>query len=292
MAYRTRELHPEFGIEIEGVDLSAPLSARQFARIRALYDQHSVALIRGQSLEPAAQVEFLKRFGRPKISQRKEFHLDGTPEIGKVGNTKNADGTPAAFLDRHGDLWHTDTSSDSHIDAVTMLYCVKTPPEGGDTLFCSMHNALETLPMPLRERIEGRTVVHSFNKHNDALLAKNKGSAKPLSEEDRAKWPDRVHQVIQEHPVTGREHYFVSPTLVEAFSGLDAEESAALAEDLIAHATAAERVYRHEWKVGDLVFWDNRAAMHSATPARSYDHAGGGERLMHRAYAYTNQLER
>src|SRR5688500_13603760 len=96
-AYKTRELHPEFGIEIEGVDLSAPLSTAQFARIRALYDAHSVVSIRGQHLTPEAQVAFLKRFGQPKLSQRKEFHLEGTPEIGKVGNVKNPDGTPAAF---------------------------------------------------------------------------------------------------------------------------------------------------------------------------------------------------
>ena len=128
------------------------------------------------------------------------------------------------------------------------------------------------------------TVVHSFNKHNDALLAKNKGSAKALSDEDRAKWPDRVHQVVQSHPVTGRRHYFVSPTLVKTFSGVEEIESAALALELIAHATQDARVYRHQWRIGDLVFWDNRASMHSATPANY----AGGERLMHRAYAYTN----
>jgi len=277
-------LHPHFGVEIEGCDLSAPLSDAQFAEIRSLYDKHSVVAIRGQHLTPLEQVAFLRRFGTPKISQRKEFHLEGTPEIGKVGNTKNPDGTPAAFLDRVGDLWHTDTSSDSHIDAVTMLYCVKTPAEGGDTLFCSMHAAYDTLPAALRERIEGLTVVHSFNKHNDALLAKNKGSAKPLSAGDRAKWPDRVHEVVQSHPVTGRRHYFVSPTLVTTFRGLDENQSACLAVELIDHATQAGRVYRHKWRVGDLVFWDNRASMHSATPANY----GGEERLMHRAYAYTN----
>ncbi len=285
LRYTTRPLHPDFGIEIEGCDLSQPLSDAQFGEIRLLYDKHSVVAIRGQHLSPSAQVAFLRRFGTPKISQRKEFHLAGAPEIGKVGNTKNPDGTPAAFLDRVGDLWHTDTSSDSHIDAVTMLYCVQTPAEGGDTLFCSMHAAYDTLQAAMRGKIADLTVVHSFNKHNDALLAKNKGSARPLSAEDRAKWPDRVHKVVQSHPVTGRPHYFVSPTLVTTFSGLDEDQSAALADELISHATQAGRVYRHKWRGGDLVFWDNRAAMHSATPA-NYK---GGERLMHRAYAYTNR---
>jgi taurine dioxygenase len=285
MPYTTRPLHPRLGVEIEGCDLSVPLSDAQFAEIRARFDAHSVVVIPGQRLTPEAQVAFLRRFGEPKISQRKEFHLPGTPEIGKVGNVKNPDGTPAAFLDRVGDLWHTDTSSDAHIDAVTMLYCVRTPEEGGDTLFCSMHDAYDTLPADLRERIAGRTVVHSFNKHNDALLAKNPGSARPLSPEDRARWPDRVHAVVQRHPVTGRTHYFVTPSLAKTFSGMDEPESAELAQALVQHATRAGSVYRHKWRVGDLVFWDNRAAMHSATPANYR----GGERLMHRAYAYTNR---
>ena len=285
MHYETRPLHPAFGVEILGCDLSLPLTQAQFTSIRTLYDRHSVVAIRGQRLSPDAQVAFLRRFGEPKISQRKEFHLPDTPEIGKVGSVRNADGTPAAFLDRAGDLWHTDTSSDSHIDAVTMLYCVKTPPVGGETLFCSMHAAFDALPKALMARIEGRTVVHSFNKHNDALLAKNAGSAKPPSAEDRASWPDRVHEVVQKHPVTGRSHYFVSPTLVKTFSGMREDESAELAHELIEHATRDERVYRYKWRTGDLVFWDNRAAMHSATPAEYR----GGDRLMHRAYAYTNR---
>ena len=275
-------LHPDVGAEVLGCDLGQPLGDEQFQSLLEAYHRHSVVVVRGQSLAAPAQAALLRRFGTPKISQRKEFHVPGTPEIGRVGNTRHPDGTPSAFLDRYGNLWHSDTASDQHVDGVTMLYCVMTPQVGGDTLFASMGRAYETLPAGLKARIDGRTVVHNFNQHNDYLLARNPGSAQPLSAADRARWPDREHDLVQRHPVTGRSLYFISPTLVRGISGYSDEEAQRLSAELVAHATRPEAVYRHKWQVGDLVFRDNRASLHSASPA-DYQ---GGQRLMHRGYAY------
>ncbi len=286
MSITLTPLHPTIGVEIGGCDLSKPLSDEDFQAMLDAYYRCSMVLIRRQQLSAEAQTALLRRFGTPKISQRREFHVPGVPEIGRVGNTKHPDGSPSAFLDRYGNLWHSDTASDNHLDGVTMLYCVKTPKVGGDTLFASSVNAYATLPDALRRRIEGRQVTHSFNKHNDYLLAKNPGSAKPLSAQDRAKWPDRTHDLVQTHPATGRKLYFVSPTLMKKISGYSDVESAELAAALVAHATRPEFVLRHVWRVGDLVFWDNRASLHSASPANY----AGGERLMHRGYAYVQPL--
>ncbi|MBN9429108.1 MAG: TauD/TfdA family dioxygenase [Burkholderiales bacterium] len=284
MPFGLKPLHPDLGVEITGCDLSQPLSDAEFNEILGAYYRYAVVVIRGQNLSAEAQVAFLRRFGTPKISQRKEFHVPGVPEIGRVGNTRHADGTPSAFLDRFGNLWHNDTASDEHIDGVTMLYCVKTPEVGGDTLFASTTRAYETLPDELKARIDGRQVVHNFNKHNDYLLAKNPGSAKPLSAEDRAKWSDRVHALVQTHPVTGKRLFFITPTLVKTIGDYSEPESERLANELVAHATRPGAVLRHKWQVGDLVFWDNRASLHSASPA-NYQ---GGERLMHRGYSYVD----
>ncbi|OWT60178.1 TauD/TfdA dioxygenase family protein [Candidimonas nitroreducens] len=277
-------LHPDVGVQISGCDLSRALPEQDFKALVEAYYRYSVVVIRGQSLTPIQQAVFVRSFGTPKISQRKEFHVAGVPEIGRVGNVKNPDGTPAAFLDRYGDLWHSDTASDDHLDGVTMLYCVETPKVGGDTCFVSLSKAYETLPADLKARIAGRQVTHNFNKHNDYLLARNQGAAKPLSPADRAKWEDRVHDLVQTHPVTGRQLYFISPTLVKTISGYTEVESQELARLLVEHATRPESVYRHKWQVGDLVFWDNRASLHSASPANYV----GGNRLMHRGYAYVD----
>jgi taurine dioxygenase len=165
-----------------------------------------------------------------------------------------------------------------------MLSCVMTPAEGGDTLFCSTQVGWETLPAATQARAEGRQVVHNFNQHNDRLLRMNPGAFKPFTQEERDRWPDRVHDLVQVHPKSGRRHFFVTPTLMKSVSGLDDAEAQALVDELIAHATHPDRVYRHRWRVGDVVLWDNRATLHSATPA-NYK---GGHRLMHRSYAYTS----
>jgi taurine dioxygenase len=279
-----KPLHPDFGVEISGCDLSKPVSEADFQTIKDAFFRYSVVVIHDQKLPAEAQASFLRRFGIPKISQRKEFHAPGVPEIGRLGNTKNPDGTPSAFLDRHGNLWHSDTASDEQerILGVTMLYCVSTPTSGGDTMFTSSVKAFDTLPPDQRSELRPLTVVHNFNKHNDGLLAKNPGSAMPLSAEDRAKWPDREHNLVCIHPVTGKSCLFVTPTLVKKIGDHSETESEKLAEELVAHATRPEAVLRHKWRSGDLVFWDNVAAMHSASPA-NYE---GGERLMHRGYAY------
>lgn len=284
MSLSFKPLHPDVGVQVSGCDLSRVLSDQEFSALVEAYYRYSVVVVRGQSLSPVQQAAFLRGFGTPKISQRKEFHVPGAPEIGRVGNVKNQDGTPAAFLDRYGDLWHSDTASDDHLDGITALYCVKTPEVGGDTCFVSLGKAYETLSADLKARIEGRRVTHNFNKHNDYLLARNQGAAKPLSPEDRAKWEDRVHDLVQTHPVTGRRLYFISPTLVKTISGYTEEESQELAQLLVEHATRPECVYRHKWLPGDLVFWDNHGSLHSASPANY----AGGDRLMHRGYAYVD----
>ena len=276
-------LHPLFGVALAGLDLSGGVSPVALDAIRSALARDSVVVLCGLHLDAARQVDLTRALGTPKISQRKEFHVPGYPEVGRVGNVVHADGTPAAFLDRHGDLWHSDTSSDEKVGGVTLLTCVQNPPSGGDTLFCSVQVSWDGLPPARQAFLEGRKVVHNFNQHNDRLLAKNPGSAQPLSAAERARWPDRVHDLVQVHPVTGRKLWFLTPSLMKSISGLDDSQAEALSNELVTHATAPERVYRHRWQVGDTVLWDNRATLHSATRAEY----GGGWRLMHRSYAYT-----
>jgi len=282
MAFTFEPIHPYLGAEIKGCDFSRALNDEALREILQGFYKYQVLVARDQRLTAPQQVAVLRALGTPKISQRKEFHVPGSPEIGRVGNTKNPDGTPSAFLDRHGDLWHSDTASDIKPDGVTMLYCVSTPEVGGDTCFVSLTHAYQTLPPALKAKIEGRQVTHNFNQHNDYLLAKNPGAAKPLSPEDRAKWQDRIHDLVQTHPHTGLLHYFITPTLMKSISGYSDDEAKQLTQELLEHATQPPAIFRHKWQVGDLVFWDNRATLHSATPANY----AGGERLMHRGYSY------
>lgn len=276
-------LHPDFGVEVRGVDL-AKLDDATFDDIHAAYSTHSALLFRDQFYTPDVQVAFGRRFGLVGIPPRKQFNLPDVPEISVLGNLMNDDGTPAAFFNEMGEEWHSDSSGYENLDGVTFLYCIQTPPEGGETLLCSMTAAWDALSPEQQADMEGRKVLHSWNFHNDKVLKVSK--AKPLSPQERAAIPDRWTDLVQVHPTSGRKLYFISHNLVKHVDDMDETASEAYVMPLVHHATAPERVYTHTWRPGDLLVWDNRATMHTATDVTAYRDA---IRHMHRSYAFTGE---
>jgi taurine dioxygenase len=281
MTLELRPLHREFGAEIIGVDLTQELAPSLFDEIEAAYYEYGLLLFAGQHLGPASQAALTRRFGAPKIAARKEFNDDAHPEVARIGNIR-ANGKPVAFFNRQGVEWHSDSAGRNELDVVTLLYAVEVPRIGGDTMFCSMPVAWETLPTELRQRIDGRHVLHSWNWHNDKVLRLSPGAARPLGPAERAQHPDVRNELVQRHPVTGRALYFVSHNLARTIDGMDEAKTETLVMTLVAHATQKERIYRHRWRAGDLMIWDNRAMMHSATEVGSYE---ADRRLMHRSSA-------
>lgn len=285
MTLTTTPLHAKFGVEVTGLDLSRPLSSDAFAALTELYFHHGLLLLRDQRLDPTTLAAFAARWGTPKLAPRKQFNLPDVPAVMRLGNLRDERGEPLAFFNLQGEEWHSDTAGNAHIDNVTFLYSLEVPASGGgDTMFCSMCEAYATLPAALRARIEGLRVLHSFNHHNDKVLQIGPASARPLTPAERAAYPDVWHELVQVHPMTGRRLYYVSEQLCRRFAGMTEEESAPLVARLIAHATAPERVYQHRWTPGDLLLWDNRAMMHSATTV-DYAHE---RRLLLRASTYTH----
>lgn len=284
MVHMVQRLHPQLGAEVAGVDLSRPVDEASFQALLELYFEHGVLLLRRQTLTPAALAAFSRRWGTPKIAPRRQFNLDEVPEVMLLGNAVDAVGAAKSFFNRQGVEWHSDTAGNLRIDNVTFLYAVEVPKSGGDTMFCSMAAAYEALSPELRQRIEGLRVQHSFNHHNDKVLRLSPGSARPLTPEERAQHPDIWHELVQTHPMSGRRLFFVSQQLCRRFAGMTEDESEDLKDALVRAATEEERVYRHRWAPGDLLLWDNRAMMHSATEV-DYEHE---RRLMLRASTYTN----
>lgn len=284
MIYAQRKLHSQFGVEVTGARLSTALDDASFSTLLDLYFEHGVLLFRGQDLTPATLAAFSRRWGRPKIAPRKQFNDQDIAEVMLLGNVVDDKGQPMAFFNRQGVEWHSDTAGNTHVDNVTFLHAIEVPSVGGDTLFCSMVAAYEALPRDLLHRVEGLRVLHSFNHHNDKVLQLSPGSARPLLPEERAQYPDIWHELVQTHPMNGRRLYYVSEQLCRRFAGMTEAESEPLKEELVRVATAPERVYRHRWAPGDLLLWDNRAMMHSATQI-NYEHE---RRLMLRASTYTD----
>ncbi|MCH9673804.1 MAG: TauD/TfdA family dioxygenase [Gammaproteobacteria bacterium] len=281
MSVELRRLHHAFGMQIEGIDLRR-LDDAEFAWINEQYKMHSLLLFPGQALEPHHQVALGRRFGVPSIPPRQQFNLPNHPEVSILGNSRSEQGEPIGFFNEMGVEWHSDSAGYENLDGVTFLYALTVPPMGGETMFCSMCEAWDALSEAERKDLRGRKVLHSWNYHNDKVMAISAGE--PLSAEQRAQRPDYWTELVQSHPVSGRMLYYLSHNLVKQIDDLDEVESQRLAMRLVDHATAAERVYSHRWCVGDLVLWDNRSLMHSATDVGVYRDA---LRVLHRSYSFT-----
>ena len=279
---------PNFGLEVSGVDLSSPIDDDSFAEILDLYFSHSALLFRDQDLSPQSQARLAHRFGRPKIETRKQFNLKDYPEVSTIGNAKHPDGEDAAFFVRGGFGWHTDGTSACHVDAATFLYAVEVPKVGGDTLLCSTATAYENIPETLKDQLSDLEMLCSFHAHNDLLLEADPDSHIPLTKEERRALPPVWHKIVQVHPVTGRTVLYMNFHPIE-FNSVSLSVGEEWLQEALAVATQEQFVYRHEWKPGDILIWDNHAVLHSGTPTVCYE---SDRRLMHRSFVYTQPTER
>lgn len=279
---------PNFGLEVSGVELSSPIDDDSFSEIRDLYFSHSALLFRDQDLSPQSQARLVHRFGCPKIETRKQFNLKDYPEVSTIGNVKHPDGEDAAFFVRGGFGWHTDGTSACHVDAATFLYAVEVPKVGGDTLLCSTATAYENIPATLKDQLSDLEMLCSFHAHNDPLLEADPDSHIPLTKEERRALPPVWHKIVQVHPVTGRTVLYMNFNPIE-FNSVSLSVGEEWLQEALAVATQEQYVYRHEWKPGDLLIWDNHAVLHSGTPTACYK---SDRRLMHRSFVYTQPTER
>ncbi len=258
------------GVEVEGVDLSAPLSNSAFAALRQAFLDHIVLLFRDQDLTPAQQVAFTARFGpveaHPLASRR---GVDGHPEILVL---ENRPGQPGA----RNDFWHSDISFAERPPLGSVLRAITALEGRGDTIFCNMYAAYDDLSPGLRGMLDGLVALHSA-----APLARrnNEGGndGRPITDVPEP----TAHPVVRTHPDTGRKSLFINDYFTERFADMTIEESRPLIDMLCRRATVPENVYRHRWRAGDVLMWDNRCALHYAV--RDYDDTM--PRLMHRTTA-------
>jgi len=246
---------PILGAEVLGIDLSQPIDGATFGAINDALVKHSVIVIRDQDLSPEALIDFSRRFGPLMVHVLKEALLDGHPEIYKLSNVKKngqAQGRANA-----GQYWHSDLTYEPVPSLGSVLYGIEVPECGGDTLFASTAHAFETLSEPMQAMLEKLTAEHLFANafRGGTNPAARKGD--PLS--DR---PPVVHPVVRTHPESGRKCLFVNDGFTVRINEVTPAESQALLAYLYGHMTRPEVVYRHKWRRGDAVVWDNRALVH------------------------------
>jgi alpha-ketoglutarate-dependent 2,4-dichlorophenoxyacetate dioxygenase len=172
----------------------------------------------------------------------------------------DAQGKPSGHHPDRGTLaWHTDGSWQPRTGQATFLYAEVVPEQGGETEFCDMYGAYEGLSPQWKQRILSLRAVHNL----DFSRTRRHGE-QPMTEAQRNAVPPVAHPIVRTHPETGRKSIFLGDH-AESIVGMDYEEGRALIEELNALAVHPDLIYRHRWRPGQLIAWDNRCLMHRAT---------------------------
>ena len=270
------------GAEI-GVDLSRPLDDATFGEIQDAFHDNIVVFFRGQNLTEAQHIAFSRCFGELETHIVKKYLLAGYPEILLVSNVKNEAGEHIGLADA-GFTWHSDVSYRRCPSRCSLLYAKEVPRDSdgialGDTVFANCVAAYDALPAAMKQRLDGLKAVHRYSSRRRV-----ENSPRPkLTAAQIAETPDVAHPIVRTHPPTGRKAIYVTAgecVGIKLKSGEDMPEGEALdlIAELDAHCIKPEFLYRHSWRVGDLVMWDNATAMHLAV----CDYALPQRRLMHR----------
>ena len=256
-----KRLSPAAGASVTGIDFRHPLDRPTVDALHRALAENGLLLIRDADMTPAEHIAFSRQFGPLETHVIGEFTLPEHPEIFVVSNVR--EGTKPKGAVYAGQYWHSDLSYMEKPSLGSLLLCREMPDIGGDTMWASMYLAYENLSQSMKGFLEGLSAVHDYSHAYDTYFAKLK-ERPPLTAEQRARTPPVQHPVIRTHPVTGRKALYVNPGFTTGFVGMPEEECRPLLDFLFRHSTRPEFIYRHQWHVHDLIFWDNRCTMHYA----------------------------
>jgi alpha-ketoglutarate-dependent taurine dioxygenase len=256
MAMTITPLSAQTGAEVTGLDLTRPVDEATRTRMNQAFTDYSVLVIRAQALTPAQMLAAVQLFGEIFPQHNTRFSLPDCPQIHYISNQ---DSFPDGTRYIPGEGWHTDHSNDARPPKATALHAVRLPDHGGDTQYANMCAAYDSLPDRMKQRIADLKAIHVYQSSHSGrkLMA--------LSEMNRERVPNAViHPIVRTHPESGRKAIFINPIRIEGIVGMDHKEALPLLDELLAHATAPRHQYRHQWRKGDLVLWDNRCLLHKA----------------------------
>ena len=275
-AIRVRPTGAALGADIEGVDLAGPLSPETMAAIKQAWGDHLVLRFRSQSLSDDDLMRFSQQFGPLDWAPiaAADVKMAGADEKQYVMVISNVieNGVAIGQLGAYEAIWHTDMSYIAEPPMASALYSLEVPPSGGDTGFCNMYLALETLPAELRRQIEGKVCRHDASRNSAGELRRGYVDAPDPSHTVGAD-----HPIVRTHPATGRKALFLGRRRNAYIPGLSLADSEALLDALWAHATKDEFTWYQQWRARDLILWDNRCVMHRRD---AFDPAT--RRVMHR----------
>jgi alpha-ketoglutarate-dependent 2,4-dichlorophenoxyacetate dioxygenase len=273
MPVTTRQIGPCFAAEVEGIDLTRPLSPGDVKAVHAGMDEYAVLVFRDQKLSDEEQLAFSRSLGEleqavgTSLRAPEEYRLPTT-----FADVSNLDKDNHVFArdDRRrlfaigNRLWHSDSSFKTVPAKYSLLHARSIPSKGGNTEFADMRAAYDALDDETRAEIADLICEHS------QIFSRQQIGFFDLTEEERARFKPVRQRLVRTHPSTGRKSLYLS-SHAGAILGWPVPEARCFLRDLIEHATQRQFVYSHTWRVGDLVMWDNRRTMHRARPFPAHE---------------------
>lgn len=245
------------GVEIIGIDLKQAVGDPELReKLCKIFADKGVVVIRDQDLTPADFLKCGEIFGEIMPQMVKRFTLEDCPLVGFV-SSEDTDKPGGQRLVR-GEQYHTDHSNFPSPPKATILYGVTIPSKGGDTQFANVHAAYDTLPEETKRRIDPLKALHVYKS------SRSPRRKAELTEQERQNLQQAIQPVVALHPENGRKGLYLNTAHMERIEGVDDEEAFELIRQLMEHVTKPEFEYRHKWRKGDFVIWDNRSVLHQA----------------------------
>jgi taurine dioxygenase len=267
--FTVKPLTEHTGAEISGFDFTRPLDDEGRGALQRIFAERHVLVMRDQKFAPDQFKAAAQLLGELHPHDNKERHIAGHPDVDYVSNQHFVDGKRLI----PGETFHTDHSNHPRPPKATTLFAVELPTMGGDTQYVNMHDAYDDLPEEMKRKIGGLEAIHVYlSKYSPRALAS-------LTEESRRALPEpAIHPLVRTHPENGRKALFLNPVRMESIVGMEDRAALELIAALMRHAIQRKYEYRHRWKLGDWVIWDNRSVMHQANP----DYDMNERRLLYR----------
>jgi alpha-ketoglutarate-dependent 2,4-dichlorophenoxyacetate dioxygenase len=268
MTLEARLLHPLFVGELTGVDLRA-LDERRLDEVRGLMDRHAVLVVREQAITDEEQVAFARRLGGELVTTVGRRVIDANPRLKDPAMTdiSNLDENEQIIArdDRRrmyalgNRLWHSDSSFQDPPARYSMLSAKEVPSKGGETEYADMRAAYDALPDAMKVQIAGLRAFHSI------IYSRETIGFTEFTDAERAQFPGAEQPLVRVHPGSGRKSVFVASHAAHVV-GWPVPDGRLLLRELMSLATLPQFVYRHTWRAGDFVIWDNRCTMHRGLP--------------------------
>lgn len=278
-----KNLDSALGAEVTGIDLAKPVSQACVDEIEAAWRERLVVVFHGQNLSDPQLIAFSKNFGEldpPGPNPYGEPFNKEHPELNVISNVKE-NGKPIGNLGDGEAVWHADMTYVDVPPKAALLHALEVPPPeaGGNTYFANMFAAYEALPPELKRAAKGKIAVHDASRNSAGMLRKGYNEVTDIRQTVGAH-----HPLVRTDPKTGRRALFLGRRPNAYVLGLTVPESEDLLDALWDHATQPRFAMCHEWRIGDLLMWNNLSVLHRRDPFDSKT-----RRVMHRSQISGNE---